>query len=293
MIIYEYSFVYRLKMMYYHNCLNGSIPKGETATTLKKKLIKLGTASIEKYLKKVVEDNLFGALSESDFGTSTSRVNKAFKITEILLDGDLTGLWKYAAESAADEIKNSTGNSGSGAIEEETAADPKREVSDTVVDEFLKAALIEELGDNGSGEPDFSKQENVKFLDLSGRYIQSLDGIQHLENLTKLVIDDNEISDLTPLASLTKLRYLDVRDHNIDDISALSMLDVRDNMISDLTPIRRLDISYNNMEDISALFALKKPETLNLSGTPDISICLRGRQARVRQGDDLKCGIRV
>ena len=264
----------------YYNYVYGSIPKGETANTLKKKLINLGAAPIKKYLKKVVEDNVFGALSESDYGSSTSSVSRAFEITEILLDGDLTGLWKYAAESVAEEVENSTGNSGSGAVEEEADTAPGREVSDTVVDEFLKAALIEELGDDGSGEPDFSKQENVKFLDLSGRYIQSLDGIQHLENLTKLVLDDNEISDLTPLASLTKLRYLDVSGQNIDDISALSelkqmeILDVSDNPLTSvaavqgMTELRELDLSDTSTATLAPLASLEKLEILRASDIP-------------------------
>lgn len=67
-----------------------------------------------------------------------------------------------------------------------------------------------------------------------------------LSNRNKLTISRNQISDLTPLQSLTHLTHLYLYNHQISDITPLQFLthltalDLRDNQISDLTPLLSL-----------------------------------------------------
>ena len=176
-------------------------------------------------------------------------------------------------EEESEELQPEEPQSG---IESVTETPKFTEVSDTVTDEFLKEALIELLGSDSNGEPDFSKEHEVTFLDLSGRFIQRLDGLQHLKSLQTLILDDNEISDLSPLSSLTRLKYLDVSGQNVEDILALSglsgleYLDISDNPVSSLAAVsgfaalKELDITDTGVTSLSPLSSLERLKSLQI-----------------------------
>ena len=76
-----------------------------------------------------------------------------------------------------------------------------------------------------------------------------LTDVRPLANLTKLqalTLRGNLISDITPLVGLTNLRYLDVQDNQITDVSPLTGLTklerlfLSDNPVSDYTPLRQI-----------------------------------------------------
>lgn len=95
--------------------------------------------------------------------------------------------------------------------------------------------------------------------------IESLEGLQHAKNLTSLNLNYNNITDLTPLAGLTKLQELEVASnklHSIEPLGALTeltRLDVSQNKLSNLkgmekmAKLERLDAQDNRISDISAL----------------------------------------
>lgn len=80
--------------------------------------------------------------------------------------------------------------------------------------------------------------------------------------------DENLISDITPLASLTKLTRLDLGRNQISDITTLAgltnltYLDLDENLISDITPLAgliglvSLDLVHNRILDASPLAGL-------------------------------------
>ena len=267
----------------YYKFVTGSLPKAASADTLKDLLKERGVTLVEKYVDKMISKCLFQTSDETDYGKETARIKQTFDLQELLWDGDLGGLWGFAKDAVKDETENSGDNSAVPLIdeaEETEANNAMRDVSDTVVDEFLKAALIEVLGEDSEGEPDFAKSGSVKFLDLSGKYIQELDGIQYFDNLTTLILGDNEISDLTPLASLTKLKYLDVSGQSIQDISCLAgltrmeILNLSDNPIdsvagvSGMTQLRELDIADTDVSSLSPLSSLGNLKILRASNLP-------------------------
>ncbi|MCL1998444.1 MAG: leucine-rich repeat domain-containing protein [Turicibacter sp.] len=109
--------------------------------------------------------------------------------------------------------------------------------------------------------------------------------LAYMTNLTTLRLGIGEITDLTPLAGLTNLRFLDLSlgFGEISDISPLAelvnleQLILRLHNIEDLTPLaslhnlRFLQLDHNAISDISPLAALTNLEFLDLSGNPEIS----------------------
>jgi hypothetical protein len=97
---------------------------------------------------------------------------------------------------------------------------------------------------------------------------------------TKLSLHSNEISDVSPLAGLTKLEYLHLGSNQITDLSPLAGLTnlkelrLNGNQISDLSPLKGLtnleylDLYENQISDLSPLARLTKLEELHLGFNP-------------------------
>ncbi|MDH5216756.1 MAG: leucine-rich repeat domain-containing protein [Gammaproteobacteria bacterium] len=113
--------------------------------------------------------------------------------------------------------------------------------------------------------------------------ISDLSPIANMTKLKVLQLDDRvnstqgEISDLSPLSNLTELTTLRLNRHRIKNISPLANLvklvdlDLSSNEIEDLSPLEnltnlvKLDLLINNVVDIGPLAKLNKLEFLNIS----------------------------
>lgn len=132
------------------------------------------------------------------------------------------------------------------------------------------------------------------------RGMRSIKGLEYAKNLKKLKLNENEISDISPLKNLTKLEYLEIQRNRIVDVNPLKnltnlkFLKLYNNLIEDIAPLSNLtnltglDLHYNvtvggneshkiiskGITDISALKNLKKLEFLDISANriEDISI---------------------
>lgn len=139
--------------------------------------------------------------------------------------------------------------------------------------------------------PYLTEEPVVPILELGNEDIEPLN---KMVNLTSLILQCNEITDLTPLKGLINLKKLclkgDIEMYNdpdvvyvfgsINDISALSglsaleILELDGNRISNISPLKsldhlvRLDLSYNTIQDISPLKRLTALKYLNLEGNP-------------------------
>lgn len=95
-------------------------------------------------------------------------------------------------------------------------------------------------------------------------YLVDIRDIALFRNLTVLKLDAQEtLSDISPLAGLTKLTHLSLVCCSVSDISPLSSL----------TALKELHLSSNQIETLSPLSSLTELETLDLEGVPlsDIS----------------------
>ncbi len=110
----------------------------------------------------------------------------------------------------------------------------------------------------------------------AGHYISSLEPLASLEKLRRLEIFMGSIEDLSPLANLNGLEYLSLTKQQISDISPLKTLenltelDLSHNSISDIRALhdvdnlRILSLFDNRVSDTSPLSGLKKLEYVDL-----------------------------
>jgi internalin A len=76
--------------------------------------------------------------------------------------------------------------------------------------------------------------------------------------ITKLRLDGNQIAELTPLAGLTKLEILYLRENKITDLTPLAAV----------TELGRLNLRENQITDLSPLAELSELKKLHLHGNP-------------------------
>ena len=127
-------------------------------------------------------------------------------------------------------------------------------------------------------------------LDLSGKKINDISGLEHFRNLEVLNLENNFIKDLSPLITLYNLTSLNISNNGItnleevrlDSLTHLSLVELqlnsyeilssvgRRNRISDINLLGRfntlqvLEIQGNQIGDISALSGLRKLVDLDL-----------------------------
>ena len=135
---------------------------------------------------------------------------------------------------------------------------------------------IRELINNYS-EPIYKRQLlSITKLELSGRGIVDLQGLESMENLTYLDLSNNEISNIDSIKKLVKLKKLVLHKNKIGSIKSieslkyLEELDLSNNLIGDITALgglsqlTRLDLSRNGIVSINSLGGLINLQYLSL-----------------------------
>ncbi|MBM4024368.1 MAG: leucine-rich repeat domain-containing protein [Planctomycetes bacterium] len=115
----------------------------------------------------------------------------------------------------------------------------------------LKAVVEETLGVD-----DPTRTDMLEMVGLHASYqgITDLTGLEHAANLQYLVLEGNNISDISPMGGLRSLVYVILGFNQISDISA----------VRDLVNLWYLDVSHNNVGDISPMKGLTNLEQLVL-----------------------------
>lgn len=149
----------------------------------------------------------------------------------------------------------------------------QREVifSDPGVEEAVRSAI---------GKPEGTIYQHqlstIVEMDLSGRNIETLEGIEGLRNLRVLNLSNNRVQNLSHITSLVKLQRLDLSGNQLADISPLGQLPdleellLRQNKIEDITALGKLsglkvlDLSRNRVSEIEPLGKMFRLEELNL-----------------------------
>jgi LPXTG-motif cell wall-anchored protein len=94
-------------------------------------------------------------------------------------------------------------------------------------------------------------------LDASDRGINELDGLELAVNLQSLMLDGNEIVDISILSQLPKLTILSMQGNRVKDIVALADLN-----------IEFLNIGFNEIDDISSLLELENLQYVLIMNNP-------------------------
>ena len=153
--------------------------------------------------------------------------------------------------------------------------------SETLVDipdEALREA-VEEALDKSDGEPvTRGEMETLFVLDVRGRGVRELTGLEYATSLRSAHLSNNEIADLGPLSGLTSLTHLDLYGNRttelgpLSGLTSLTYLDLRYNWISDVSLLSGLDsltylgLSDNDIADVSPLSGLASLPILGLAG---------------------------
>ena len=144
-------------------------------------------------------------------------------------------------------------------------------------DTNLRAAVETALRKAGGDLIIPSEMATLTHLEEPEAGVRNLTGLEHATNLTYLDFWNSSVSDISPVAGLTKLTHLGFAANNvISDISALAGLTnltalwVNGNNISDISPLAgltkltRLGLSENSISGISALAGLTNLTLLKL-----------------------------
>ena len=161
------------------------------------------------------------------------------------------------------------------------AAEDSLRVSEThwMPDPALRQAIREKL-DMPSDVPltQAYLQQHLTGLDVRGKGIADLTGVEHATDLQALVLIENKIHDISPLSGLTKLGFLDLGGNQVSDLrplaalTRLETLHIWRNEIEDISPLaglvnlKKLLIENNDIKDFSPLDALRHLEVVNING---------------------------
>ena len=152
-------------------------------------------------------------------------------------------------------------------------------------DPGLREAVRERLNLNPNQPFSPADLEKLHRLDPYQMGVKSLKGLEHAKNLTWFSFAENDVTDLSPLAGLSKLQTLyGWSNVNLVDISPIANLKALETLnlaacdISDITPLgnlrelQTLDLSYNNIENIQPLSHLKQLRELGLRSNNIVDI---------------------
>ncbi len=122
----------------------------------------------------------------------------------------------------------------------------------------------------------YSNLMSIRGLNLAGKNIVYLNGLDKFYNLSSLNLRDNYINNVSYLRTLTNLSYLNLANNRISNLSYLSYLPnlnylyLGDNLISDVsvigrfTKLKTLSLDNNQIADISSFSSLQNLTTLSL-----------------------------
>ncbi len=130
---------------------------------------------------------------------------------------------------------------------------PTGDLSENEVQSLDSLNLLTPIKEDVESLKGINNCTNLEFLHAPLQKLKDLDGIEKLNKLKILVIDQQRIlNDISQLSGLTNLIHLDLNDNAIEDVSALA----------GLTRLEFLDLRFNHIKDISSLENLINLELL-------------------------------
>ncbi len=104
--------------------------------------------------------------------------------------------------------------------------------------------------------PDFYGLDKLRWITLIDNYIEDIEPLSNVTNLSRLYLSKNKISDISPLANCKYLTIVGFAYNSVSDLKPLS----------EFTNIRSIDFSENNISDLEPLKNLYLVDTLLLQG---------------------------
>lgn len=156
------------------------------------------------------------------------------------------------------------------------------QAQDLFPDKNLEAVVRREVFEKReSKDPLTAKDvENISQIKGIGKGIKNLKGLEACVSLRSIWLDNNEITDLSPLKDLKLIQQLMLKNNQIKDIKPIAglvmiqHLDLEKNQISDISPIAKFDnmkslyLGDNQIKDLSVVAQFKKIWSLYVPGNP-------------------------
>lgn len=154
------------------------------------------------------------------------------------------------------------------------------QAEDLFPDKGLEAAVRKEVFAKRYNTEPLTKDDvkNISQVLGKGKGIKSLAGLENCVAVQEIDFENNEITDLTPMAGLKLVQSLTLSRNKIESIAPLAelerlqYLELSGNAVSDLAPLakmtnmRSLYLSDNKITKIEVVKGLKKTWTLYLAG---------------------------
>ena len=169
-----------------------------------------------------------------------------------------------------------------------------RDPSNLVPDVNLRSVIAETLGKPSGALLKTEDIARLTRLVADEQGITDLRGLEYAERLERIELRRNEISDLSPLAGLTRLDNIKLRGNRITDVSPLAglinvdWLGLEENQITDVSPLKGLiklngiGISGNPISDVSPLVSLISLERIDAWRTPISDFSALAKLPRLR-----------
>ena len=149
-------------------------------------------------------------------------------------------------------------------------------------DKGLEAAVRQEVFAKRYNEEPLTAEDvkNISQVKGKGKEIQSLEGLQHCTALMLIDLENNKITDLTPIKDLKQLQSVTLAGNQIESIEPMAglvgiqYLELSRNKVSDLAPLkgmsnmRSLYLSDNQIKSLAPLNDFKKTWSLYLARNP-------------------------
>ena len=149
-----------------------------------------------------------------------------------------------------------------------------------IPDVNLRKAINEALGKAPNARITADEMTTLREINALSMDIKNLAGLEAAVNLEGLGLNNNIISDISPLTGLIKLRDIGLEENAITDLSPLAglinveHLHLGHNVITDLSPLeglinlRGIGLHHNAIFDLSPLAGLVKLEWIGMSHNP-------------------------
>ncbi|MCH4890777.1 leucine-rich repeat domain-containing protein [Acidaminobacter sp. JC074] len=139
----------------------------------------------------------------------------------------------------------------------------------------LDAAVRKQVG-KSQGVLTDRDLKSIRTLKAEDSNIESLEGIQLLENLIELDLSSNKIVDIRPLEDLKSLQVLKLKDNLVEDITSLIYLD----------QLSIADLSFNKITTVEALSYLPNLDYVYLEGNTIEDNALKDEIKSLLKGTD-------
>lgn len=171
------------------------------------------------------------------------------------------------------------------------------------LDRRLREALEEALGKESGAAISGAEMATLQSLDASGRRIANLAGLEHATNLAALYLDRNDITDISPLASLPRLAHLDLDDNPVYDpgplagLTQLSFLGLANTKVRDLSPLTglfRLEwlrVGGPLLSELTPLVEIPRLRSLQIRAAPHARFEVLSRMTQLEQLELVDTGV--